>query len=97
MHVPFFTDAIWTAHATFWNGSGKFASAAVPEARGDCARQRSDATTMNFIEYLKKEPLLKGILCGHLHIDVSDQFSPTAMEYVVGGNFMFHGRHVLFT
>ena len=98
MHVPFYTDAIWQAHEVFWKRiGGKFSSAAVPEARGDYARQRSDSTTQGFIAYLKKEPLLKGILCGHLHIDVSDAFSPTAMEYVVGGNFMFHGRHVLFT
>ena len=41
--------------------------------------------------------LLKGILAGHLHIDVNDRFSPTAMQYVVAGNFMFRGQHVLFT
>ncbi len=29
-----------------------------------------------------------------LHIDVRDRFSPTAMEYVVGGNFMFHGEEL---
>ena len=99
MHVPFYTDAIWTAHEVFWKRvrGGKFAAAAVPEAIGEYAKQRSDATTRKFIEYLKAEPLLKGILCGHLHIDVSDRFSPTAMEHVVGGNFLFHGRHVLFT
>jgi hypothetical protein len=76
---------------------GKYSSASVPNARSDYARQLSDKTTCDFIAYLKSEPLLKGILAGHLHIDVSDRFSPTAMEYVVGGNFMFHGRHVLFT
>ena len=30
-------------------------------------------------------------------IAVQERFSPTAMQYVVGGNFMFHGQHVLFT
>ena len=64
---------------------------------GDYARQLSDKTTRDFITYLKTEPLLKGILAGHLHIDVNDRFSPTANEYVVAGNFMFRGQHVLFT
>ena len=41
--------------------------------------------------------LLKGILAGHLHITVQDRFSPTAMQYVVGGNFMFHGQEITFS
>jgi len=98
MHVPFYTDHIWTAHEVFWKRSGgKYTTAAVPEARGDYAAQLRDKTTQDFISYLKTEPLLKGILAGHLHIDVNDRFSPTAMEYVVGGNFMFHGQQVLFS
>ena len=72
-------------------------SAAVPDARGDYLKQRTDVVTRDFIAYLKKEPLLKAILAGHLHITVQDRFSPTAMQYVVGGNFMFHGQEVLFT
>jgi len=98
MHVPFYSDHIWMAHEIYWKKSGgKFTTAAVPEARGDYARQLSDKTTRDFITYLKTEPLLKGILAGHLHIDVNDRFSPTAMQYVVAGNFMFRGQHVLFT
>ena len=98
MHVPFYSDHIWMSHEIYWKKSGgKFTTAAVPEARGDYARQLSDKTTRNFITYLKTEPLLKGILAGHLHIDVNDRFSPTAMQYVVAGNFMFRGQHVLFT
>ena len=99
MHVPFFTDFIWQAHERFWRGNGtRFTAAALaPEAKGDVKRQREDATTRDFVAYLKREPLLKGILAGHLHISVQDRFSPTAMEYVVGGNFMFHGQEILFT
>jgi len=96
MHVPFFTDHIWLAHDLYWRRNGcKFTTTAVPEVRGDYARQLADKMTREFIAYLKAEPLLKGILAGHLHIGVNDRFSPTAMEYVVGGNFMFHGQQVL--
>ena len=98
MHVPFHTPAIWRASAKFWRRSGKFGAASVaPDARGDYKRQLEDPVTRDFIAYLKSEPLLKGILTGHLHITVQDRFSPTAMQYVVGGNFMFHGEEVLFT
>ena len=98
MHVPFFTDFIWQSSCRFWRSSGKrFASAAAPEAGGDFKRQLEDKVTSDFIAYLKREPLLKGILAGHLHITVQERFSPTAMQYVVGGNFMFHGQEILFT
>jgi UDP-2,3-diacylglucosamine pyrophosphatase LpxH len=59
--------------------------------------QLTDPVTKNFIAYLKTEKLLKGILAGHTHITVQDRFSPTAMEYVVGGNFMFHGQEITFS
>ena len=96
-HVPFFTDRIWQATCKYWNGNGRrFESAAVPPAAGDLKRQREDPVTRDFIAYLKSERLLKAILTGHLHITMQDRFSPTAMEYVVGGNFMFHGEEVLF-
>ena len=96
MHVPFYTPKIWRANCKYWNAGRKFTSAAVPDANGDYKRQQTDRVTRDFMEYLKGERLLKGILAGHLHIAVQDRFSPTAMEYVVGGNFMFHGQEVTF-
>ncbi len=96
-HVPFYTESIWRANGKFWTADRPFTNAAAPAAAGDCQKQLTDPTTKAFIADLKKEPLLKGILAGHLHITVQDRFSPTAMEYVVGGNFMFHGEEILFT
>ena len=46
---------------------------------------------------MKSEPLLKDILAGHLHITVEERFSPTAVQYLVAGNFAFTGREVLIT
>lgn len=97
MHVPFFTEDIWRATCRFWNQSGKkFSDASLPEPSGDYLVQLTDPVTRDFIEYLRKEPLLKAILAGHEHITLEDRFSPTAMEYLVGGNFLFQGREVLF-
>ena len=96
MHVPFYTPGIWRANHKFWRAGAKFTTAAIPDARGDYMRQQTDPVTREFIAYLKGEPLLKGILAGHLHIAVQERFSPTAMQYVVGGNFMFHGQEVTF-
>ena len=98
LHVPFFTEHIWRANEKFWRNPGKpFSSAAIGDPRGDYRRQLDDAVTRDFIASLRGERLLKGILAGHLHIAVEDGFSTTAMQYVVGGNFMFHGQEILFT
>lgn len=100
-HVPFFSERILRANLHFWDGNGaKFRNAALPPVAklpGDFRRQHEDPTTRDFVAYLRGEPLLKAILAGHLHITVEDRFSPTAMQYVVGGNFLFHGREVLFS
>ena len=99
LHVPLYTERILRANAHYWNpDKPKFRREDVARewSAGDFRRQREDATTQAFLAALKAEPLLKAILAGHLHITVEDRFSPTAMQYVVGGNFMFHGRELLF-
>ena len=97
MHVPFFTDDIWRATTQFWARSGsRFGDAAVPPRKGDYQRQSEDPVTRDFIAYLRKEPLLKAILAGHEHVTIQDRFSETADEYVVGANFLFAAREVLF-
>lgn len=97
MHVPFYTDNIWRASQRFWGsgGGGRFTTKEI-RMDGSYRQQKEDPTTRDFIAYLKQEPLLKGILAGHEHITVQDRFSPTAMEYVVGGNFLFLAQEVLF-
>jgi predicted phosphodiesterase len=99
MHVPFVTPHIWRAQRKFWKDGKelKFRSAAIPDASDDYKRQLEDPITRDFIAYLKGEKLLKGILAGHLHITVQERFSPTAVQYVVGGNFLFHGQEITFS
>ena len=46
------------------------------------------------MKWLKEQPLLKAVLAGHIHVTVADRFSSTAVEYVAGGNFLFHGQEI---
>ncbi len=92
MHCPIMTPKIAQAHDMFWKTRDM-------KSVTDVSRWREsykDATTKDFIAWLRSQPLLKAILAGHLHIDIEDRFSPTAMEYVVGGNFLFHGQELIF-
>lgn len=98
MHVPFHTDKIWRCNMKYWWDNGrKYRNAKLHSPSGDYWKQKNDPTTRDFIAYLKEEKLLKAILAGHLHITVQDRFSPTAIQYVVGGNYGFVGQEVIFT
>lgn len=93
MHVPFSTPHIWRAATKFWARNNLLS---IPDAsKYRCSMK--DPATKEFLAYIKAQPLLKGVLAGHLHIDVVDRLSPTANEYVVGGNFLFHGAEIMFT
>ena len=101
MHVPFLTPQIELATHKFWGRTGKkFAGrpdASKPPAKGSNKwLQCNDPTTSGFIAYLKEEKLLRAILSGHEHMTMEERFSPTAVQYLVGGNFMFAARELLF-
>ncbi len=96
VHVPFYTDELWRATRMFWAKPGpRFTEATVPVSSGERLSQERDQVTRDFIAYLKSEPLLKAILAGHLHFSAEERFSPTAMQYVTGGNYLFCARMVL--
>lgn len=51
-------------------------------------QQRSDAATLEFVAWLREQPLLKAILAGHMHRFFEERFSPSAMQYVVGATYL---------
>lgn len=55
--------------------------------RNRSVQQRSDEPTLAFIDWLKQQPLLKAILCGHCHHFYEEQFSPSAKQYIVGAGY----------
>ena len=100
MHVPFFTDEIIRCCTKFWANPSRYRDSVVPApeksvSKQDLLVQRDDPVTRDFISYLKSEKLLRGILSGHLHIALEERFSPTAVQYVAPGNYLFAAREVL--
>jgi len=97
MHVPFYTEELWRTNVRFWSHANEhFTSAEIPTAAGDYKAQQDDKVTADFIKYLKKEPLLKAILAGHVHFFHDEQFSRTARQYTTGPNYLFSGEEILF-
>lgn len=59
-------------------------------------QQCPDAPTLEFIAWLRKQPLLKAIFCGHLHFHWSGTFSETATQYVVSANYQGDAYDITF-
>ena len=64
--------------------------------RNRSIQQRSDKDTLEFIKWLKKQKLIKAILCGHTHGFYQGTFSPTAMQHVAGSNYNGNATEILF-
>ena len=96
-HVPILTDGIRIAAERFRTMGAKIGAEPLPKPAGDARRQLEDPVTRDFLAYLRTEKLLKCVLSGHFHHFAEDRFSPTAMQYVVGGNYLLHGQELIFT
>ena len=48
---------------------------------------KHDQLTVDFVERVRREPLVKAILAGHIHGQVKSRFSDTAVEFVVDALF----------
>ena len=95
MHCPIPTENVSRAGQRYWRDMK-----AVPDMRRfqkGWKRDGKHSVTQEFYAYLEAQPLLKAVLAGHIHVTVADRFSPTAVEYVVGGNFLFHGQEITIT
>ena len=48
-------------------------------------QQRPDGPTLQMIDYIKSEPLIKAILTGHLHFSFESKLTDSLVQYVTGG------------
>ncbi|MBR2839332.1 MAG: metallophosphoesterase [Kiritimatiellae bacterium] len=92
-HTPLYTPALFErqlkatgGHAAYLCGAPKSALARCDKKRAE--QQAADKPTLEFVERVRSEPLVKAVLCGHVHRPELDRFSPTAMTYVAGANYM---------
>jgi hypothetical protein len=59
--------------------------------------QKADKRTIDFIERLKREPNLKAILSGHLHLNHVSDFKPGVPQFCIGTNFEYHAEEITFS
>lgn len=102
-HVPFYTPEIYQAVT---HGDKRLPpylcgtpDELVDEVKDSYRRrqQRADVRTHQFIARLKAEPLVKAILCGHLHWPHVSDFAPVVPQYCVGANYKLEAFELMFS
>ena len=63
----------------------------LPAAKG------GDSFTSAFVERVRREPLVRAVLCGHLHRSCEFDFSPSAREFVANALFKGEAAEVCFS
>lgn len=89
MHIPLYTPKLYE-HTS--DGGKKFSYL----CGAPLDSEHKDNLTNRFIEWLKEQAQLKAILAGHLHEFWQEEFSPTAIQYVVGGAFRGEAYQIKF-
>lgn len=109
-HIPFYTPKHCQNRLEQNGGRTSYMVATPPEVmnefrksdaasetyRNRLVTQPIDKATLELYNWLKEQPLLKAILCGHMHDPFQEQFSPTAVQYTVGGNFNGYAYEIEF-
>lgn len=76
----------------------------VPPCQKWCGRDRicgedpdkADSITRSFVEKVRREPLVKAVLCGHMHTMSASGIAPVAMQYTAGALFRGCAQEIRF-
>lgn len=99
MHVPIFTEELAEISYKRWNydcayligASDSFISKYSEERR---LQQKPDSATLEAIEYIKDEPLIKAVVAGHTHLNFEGELRKGLMQYVTNGSFTGYVREI---
>lgn len=95
-YTPSFLENANRMRARILRGQGESETAIAKLPYPTPIEPRYDDATRTFYGWLRRQRLLKAILCGHAHVEEQDVFSETAKMYVAGGNYEGCGYVITF-
>lgn len=92
MHIPIFTNELYnemmvTRHREAAHLIGTPEALLAPYSLARQEQQRPTPATLEFIDYVKHQPLIKAVLCGHMHFPFRCWLTPSLPQFVVGPTF----------
>ena len=91
-HDPLFEESLYRYHMSFPGADctyivGCDETHLLPYSEFRAVQQRPDAPTLRMMDYIKSEPLIKGILTGHLHFSFESNITKTLPQFVTGSGY----------
>ncbi len=89
VHTPLYEDGLYNFHRRLHEGQPTFLMN-VPEEKTEYYDknsreiQRADEITREAYDYITNTPLIKAVLCGHLHYDYDGEITPSLPQIVTG-------------
>jgi 3',5'-cyclic AMP phosphodiesterase CpdA len=98
-HDPLFEQSLYDRHVEWFPNECTYLVGCdeehlLPYNEFRAVQQRPDEATLRFIDYVRKEPLIKAILTGHLHFSFESNITPTLPQFVTGGAYEGVAREV---
>ena len=90
MHNPLYTEEYYEFSIRGKEKGTPAYLVAVPEEKMSdysekrFAQQRADAPTVETVEYIKSQPLIRGVFVGHIHREFEAPLSSTAAQFATG-------------
>lgn len=101
-HDPLFEESLYDYHmaipgadCTYLVGCDE--AHLLPYSEFRAVQQRPDQPTLDMIDLIKSEPLIKAVLTGHLHFDFESMLTPTLPQYVTDCGYKGAARELIVT
>ena len=98
-HDPLFEQSLYDYHMSLPGADCTYLVGCdeehlLPYSEFRAVQQRPDAPTLEAIDYIKREPLIKAILTGHLHFNFESSVAENLPQFVTGGGYEGWAREI---
>ena len=92
MHVPLYEQSLYTKQMEVTNGYCAYVMGCdeehlLPFNEYRAVQQRPSKDTLDFIDYVNNEPLIRCVLAGHIHLAFESRINSHLMQYVTDGGY----------
>lgn len=85
IHVPIYTEKLYNFR--IYKKKDKNSALMAPPENCSPQEELANTETLKFIDFLKKQTLVRAVFAGHYHYNFEDILYANVMQYVTGGGF----------
>lgn len=99
LHTPLYQEALYHSARSIRPGCAYLVGCPAdkmsdyPQDRFE--QQKADVATIEMMDTIRTQPLIKAIFAGHFHYNDEGEFAQGKMQYITGGGFAGFGREII--